>query len=51
MNLLKGAELAESYVQRVISFNRRTMDMLAAKFYFYYSRFFELTNRLSSIRT
>jgi len=47
----KGAELADSFVQRVLSFNRRTMDMLAAKFYFYYSRFFELTNRLSSIRT
>ncbi|ORX78600.1 hypothetical protein BCR32DRAFT_301551 [Anaeromyces robustus] len=47
----KGAELADSFVQRLLSFNRRTMDMLAAKFYFYYSRFFELTNRLSSIRT
>ncbi|KAG4106343.1 PCI domain-containing protein [Neocallimastix lanati (nom. inval.)] len=47
----KGAELSSNYIDRVISFNRRTMDMLAAKFYFYYSRFFELTNRLSSIRT
>jgi 26S proteasome regulatory subunit N3 len=47
----KGAELSSNYIERIISFNRRTMDMLAAKFYFYYSRFFELTNRLSSIRT
>ena len=37
-------------VNRIESFNRRTLHLLAAKSYFYYSRTHELTNKLEEIR-
>jgi len=46
----QAAEFATTLVKFVQSFNRRTMDLLSAKVYFYYSRSFELINQLASIR-
>lgn len=41
----------ESLVQRLQEFNRRTLNPLSAKAYFYYARSYELTNRLEEIRS
>lgn len=35
---------------KVTSVNRRTLDLLAARCYFYHSRVYELNNRLEEIR-
>jgi len=37
-------------MERVTSFNRRTLDMLAAKCYFYHVRVYELMNQLDKVR-
>ncbi|KAF4521089.1 hypothetical protein B566_EDAN010963 [Ephemera danica] len=37
-------------MQKVVSQNRRTIDLVAAKCYFYHSRAYELTNQLHLIR-
>ncbi|KAF7723693.1 26S proteasome non-ATPase regulatory subunit [Apophysomyces ossiformis] len=47
----KGIELANAVVDKLSSLNRRTMDQLAARIYFYHARFYELNNRLQDIRT
>jgi len=41
---------SESLIQRLQDFNRRTLNPLSAKAYFYYSRAYELSNRLEEIR-
>jgi 26S proteasome regulatory subunit N3 len=38
----QGAEFSTALVEKVHSLNRRTLDSLASKVYFYYARFFEL---------
>ncbi|KAF9149082.1 26S proteasome non-ATPase regulatory subunit [Linnemannia schmuckeri] len=48
--LEKGMELSNITVKTVQELNRRSLDQLAAKVYFYYARFYELTGRLSEIR-
>eukprot|EP01100_Stratorugosa_tubuloviscum_P001873 TRINITY_DN1425_c0_g2_i1.p1 TRINITY_DN1425_c0_g2~~TRINITY_DN1425_c0_g2_i1.p1 ORF type:complete len:531 (-),score=208.54 TRINITY_DN1425_c0_g2_i1:138-1631(-) len=45
-----ATECASSLINRIQSFNRRTLFPLGAKAFFYYSRCFELQNRLSEIR-
>lgn len=47
-----GAKLSAELVKKIHAHNRRTLDSLAAKVYFYYSRFHELTgtNALLEIR-
>lgn len=47
---LQAKELSVIAVKRVQTFNRRTMDVLAARLYFYFSYSFELANSLSEIR-
>lgn len=37
----KGAEFSESFVERIRSWNRRTLDQIGAKAYFYYALFHE----------
>ncbi|KAK5119178.1 hypothetical protein LTR85_007792 [Meristemomyces frigidus] len=37
----KGAQFSENFVEKVRSFNRRTMDSIGAKAYFYYALFHE----------
>ncbi|KAF9129308.1 26S proteasome non-ATPase regulatory subunit [Mortierella sp. 14UC] len=48
--LEKGMELSNITVKTVQELNRRSLDQLAAKVYFYYARFYELTGRLAEIR-
>jgi len=45
-----AVECANSLMDKVSSHNRRTLDMLAAKCYFYYARAYELTDRMDKIR-
>ena len=37
-------------MDKVTSQNRRTLDMLAAKCYYYYARTYELMNQLEKVR-
>lgn len=46
----EAAACAGSLIERVQSFNRVTLNLLAARAYFYYSRCFELVNKLDQIR-
>ncbi|KAJ1977304.1 26S proteasome non-ATPase regulatory subunit [Dimargaris verticillata] len=45
-----GMALAESVSQRVVALNRRTLDPIAAKIFFYCARFYEVEGRLADIR-
>ncbi len=42
--------MADSAVARIAQFNRRTLDAIAARIYFYYSLAYEETGELASIR-
>ncbi|ORX90678.1 hypothetical protein K493DRAFT_57278 [Basidiobolus meristosporus CBS 931.73] len=46
----KCIELANYLLDAVHSYNRRSLDQIAARIYFYYSRAYELTDRLAEIR-
>ena len=48
--LEEGAQFSTSLVNDVHSQNRRTLDQIGAKIFFYYSRFYELLDQLASIR-
>ncbi|KAJ2315132.1 26S proteasome non-ATPase regulatory subunit [Coemansia sp. RSA 2704] len=48
--LERGAELADVLVGVVSSAQRRTVDPIASRVFFYYSRFFEIADRLSDAR-
>ncbi|KAG0345859.1 26S proteasome non-ATPase regulatory subunit [Podila humilis] len=48
--LERGVELSNATVKHVQELNRRSLDQLSAKVYFYYARFYELSGRLSEIR-
>ncbi|KAG2198675.1 proteasome regulatory subunit C-terminal-domain-containing protein [Mucor mucedo] len=48
--IAKGLELANKTVDRMNVMNRRTMDQIAARVYFYHGRFHELSNKLAEIR-
>lgn len=41
---------ATSLIERIQSFNRDTLNLLSARAYFYYSRSYELVNKLDQIR-
>ncbi|CAF0864248.1 unnamed protein product [Didymodactylos carnosus] len=43
-------ECSKRLVEKTAVLNRRTIDLLAAKCYFYYARVFELNNKLEEIR-
>lgn len=45
-----AVQCSEALVQKIVSQNRRTIDLIAAKCYFYHSRAYELTNQLDKIR-
>ena len=48
--LEEGAEFSTLLVESIHVQNRRTMDQIGAKIFFYYSRFHELLGTLASIR-
>lgn len=47
----QAVKCSDLLMDKVMSHNRRTLDMLAAKAYFYYARAYELTDQLEKIRT
>ena len=47
---LQAKEVTTAAVHRLSEFNRRTLDTLAARIYFYYSWSHECCNSLSDIR-
>ncbi|GAB0097266.1 Probable 26S proteasome non-ATPase regulatory subunit 3 [Sergentomyia squamirostris] len=49
-NLEKAYACSEALMTKIVTQNRRTLDLVAAKAYFYHSRVAELTNKLDSIR-
>ncbi|KAK9765901.1 26S proteasome non-ATPase regulatory subunit [Basidiobolus ranarum] len=46
----KSIELANYLLDAVHNYNRRSLDQIAARIYFYHSRAYELTDRLAEIR-
>ena len=46
-----SASASEQLIQRIRQFNRRTLDLLNAKAYFYFSLAFERINKLNQIRS
>ena len=46
----KALELAERMMEKIVNQNRRSLDVIAAKCYFYYGRINELSGRLDQIR-
>ncbi|ORX45525.1 hypothetical protein DM01DRAFT_1340032 [Hesseltinella vesiculosa] len=48
--LEKGKRLVDETVERLTPLNRRTLDLLAARVYFYHARYYELTDQLAEIR-
>jgi 26S proteasome regulatory subunit N3 len=47
---LQALDLVEKIMDKLTSQNRRTLDVIAAKCYFYYARVFELNGKLDKIR-
>ncbi|TPX37409.1 hypothetical protein SmJEL517_g00465 [Synchytrium microbalum] len=47
---VKGKELTTKIIAQIQSLNRRTMDQIAARIYFYMARFYELTGDFVSVR-
>jgi len=43
-------ECANTLMDKVAAQNRRTLDLLAAKCYYYYSRSYEVTDQLDKVR-
>ena len=48
--LEEGAEFSSALVVNIHNQNRRTLDQIGAKILFYYSRFYELLDKLDTIR-
>ncbi|KAJ3118743.1 26S proteasome non-ATPase regulatory subunit 3 [Phlyctochytrium bullatum] len=46
----KGFKLSTELVQKIQAHNRRTMDQVAAKIYFYLERFYDLSGKLAQAR-
>lgn len=46
----QALDLAEKIMDKIVSQNRRSLDIIAAKCYFYYGRVYELNNKLDQIR-
>ena len=48
--MVQAKQVTTAAVQRLSEFNRRTLDTLAARIYFYFSWSYECCNSLSDIR-
>ncbi len=46
----QGQKLATEYVEKIHSWNRRTLDLIAARILFYYARFWEIDGELGDAR-
>ncbi|CAH1775755.1 unnamed protein product [Owenia fusiformis] len=47
----EAVKCSDNLIEKVTSLNRRTIDMLAAKCYFYHARVYELTDQLDKVRS
>ncbi|KAK8772410.1 regulatory particle non-ATPase 3 [Amblyomma americanum] len=47
----KAVQCSDLLMQKIQAQNRRTLDLLASKCYFYHSRCYELTDKMSDIRS
>jgi hypothetical protein len=47
---MQGKECASAAINRLKALNRRTVEVIAAKLYFFYSYVYELTDSLLDIR-
>ncbi|KAH6930813.1 hypothetical protein HPB50_019691 [Hyalomma asiaticum] len=47
----KAVQCSDQLMQKIQAQNRRSLDLLASKCYFYHSRCYELTDRMSDIRS
>ncbi|KAL3201238.1 hypothetical protein MRX96_012725 [Rhipicephalus microplus] len=47
----KAVQCSDQLMQKIQAQNRRTLDLLASKCYFYHSRCYELVDRMSDIRS
>ncbi|KAL3528406.1 hypothetical protein ACH5RR_007728 [Cinchona calisaya] len=47
---LQGKECASAGIARLKNLNRRTLDVLTSRLYFFYSLSYELTGELAEIR-
>lgn len=47
----EAAKCSQALMNKITNQNRRTLDLIAAKCYFYHTRVAELTNKLDSIRS
>lgn len=51
LSIFSQAKLcSDSLMEKLCSHNRRSLDLLSAKAYFYHSRVYELLGQLASIR-
>jgi 26S proteasome regulatory subunit N3 len=48
--LTQALEVAERIMEKIVASNRRTLDALAAKCYYFYARVYELVGKLDQIR-
>jgi 26S proteasome regulatory subunit N3 len=48
--LEEGAHFSTAVVEHIHAQNRRSLDQIGAKTFFYYSRFYELLTDLASVR-
>lgn len=46
----KAHELVEKMMEKIMSYNRRTLDAISSKCYFYYARVYEILGKLDQIR-
>lgn len=46
----QALQLSDKMMDKIVSHNRRSLDVIAAKCFFYYGRINELTGRLDQIR-
>lgn len=46
----KALDLAEKIMDKIGGHNRRSLDVISAKCYFFYGRVYELNNKLDQIR-
>ncbi|KAI9104690.1 proteasome regulatory subunit C-terminal-domain-containing protein [Phlyctochytrium arcticum] len=46
----QGEQLVRSLVTKIQAYNRRTLDQITGRVYFYFSRFFEISGRLADAR-
>ena len=50
MTYLKAQDLADKIMEKIGAQNRRSLDLISARCFFYYGRVYELNGKLDQIR-